>query len=218
MICSYHVTWVALRSTEGLKKEQRVRSIAEYRSIPNMDIVDYSQYDFPNEIWFSLPEWEIAVKIAAFVPILVVGLLGNALMVTIIVRNRALQTPTNLLLANMSAADFLTLAICPVLFMFNNFYQEFQLGKFGCLAEGFLEGAFLVTAVFNLCAVSYDRLTAIVLPTETRLTVRGAKIVMVLTWVTGGVFATPLAIFRFYKVWIYIHYSLWKNVFGKSFL
>lgn len=165
-----------------------------------MEIVDYSQYDFPNEMWYSLADWEISAKIAAFVPILAVGLLGNALMVTIIVRNRALQTPTNLLLANMSAADFLTLAICPVLFMYNNFYQEFRLGRVGCLAEGFLEGAFLVTAVFNLCAVSYDRLTAIVLPTETRLNIRGAKIVMVLTWLAGGVFAAPLAIFRFYKV------------------
>lgn len=102
--------------------------------------MDYSQYDFPSVMWCSLPDWEIAVKIVAFVPILVVGLLGNALMVTIIVRNRALQTPTNLLLANMSAADFLTLAICPVLFMYNNFYQEFRLGNVGCLAEGFLEG------------------------------------------------------------------------------
>lgn len=63
-----------------------------------------------------------------------------------------------------------------------------------------MSGAFLVTAVFNLCAVSYDRLTAIVLPTETRLTVRGAKIVMATSWVVGGISATPLAIFRFYRV------------------
>lgn len=58
----------------------------------------------------------------------------------------------------------------------------------------------MVTAVFNLCAVSYDRLTAIVLPTETRLTVRGAKIVMTASWVVGGISAIPLAIFRFYRV------------------
>lgn len=162
--------------------------------------MEYSQYDFPNELWYALPEWEITLKIATFVPVIALGVCGNWLLLVIIARNRALQTPTNLLLANMSAADLLTLAVCPVLFMFNNFYQDFRLGKIGCLAEGFLEGALLVTSVLNLCAVSYDRLTAIVLPTETRFTVRGAKLVMVGTWLAGAAFATPLAIFRFYRV------------------
>lgn len=120
-----------------------------------MDL-DYSQYDFPNHLWYALPDWEIAVKIAAFVPILAVGLLGNALMLTIIVRNRALQTPTNLLLANMSAADFLTLAVCPVLFMYNNFYQDFRLGKVGCLVEGFLEGRSCESFYFRLINISWD--------------------------------------------------------------
>lgn len=69
------------------------------------------------------------------------------------------------------------------------------------------QGAFLVTAVFNLCAVSYDRLTAIVLPMETRLTVRGARIFMVASWISGFLIATPLAVFRKYGV------RRWKNFY-----
>lgn len=59
---------------------------------------------------------------------------------------------------------------------------------------------FLITAVLNLCAVSYDRLTAIVLPRESRITIRGAKIVMTLTWLAGLALAFPLPIYRNYKV------------------
>lgn len=162
--------------------------------------MEYDKYDYPHELWLLLPGWEIALKIGTFVPVIVFGTIGNWVLLVIIARNRALQTPTNLLLANMSAADFLMLVICPVLFMFNDFYQNFQLGRIGCGAEGFLEGAFLVTGVLNLCAVSYDRLTAIVLPTKTRITLRVAKILMVFTWLAGAAFATPLAVFRFYRV------------------
>lgn len=61
-------------------------------------------------------------------------------------------------------------------------------------------GALLITAVFNLCAVTYERLTAIVLPMETRLTIFGTKIVMACTWVGGFSLAVPLAVYRTYRV------------------
>ncbi len=57
-----------------------------------------------------------------------------------------------------------------------------------------------MTAVFNLCAVTYERLTAIVLPMETRLTIFGTKIVMACAWVGGFTLAVPLAVYRTYRV------------------
>lgn len=67
-------------------------------------------------------------------------------------------------------------------------------------------GALLITAVFNLCAVTYERLTAIVLPMETRLTIFGTKIVMACTWVLGFTLAVPLAVYRTYMVGIRVNY------------
>lgn len=61
-------------------------------------------------------------------------------------------------------------------------------------------GAILLASVMNLVAISYDRLNAIVLPQERRLTIFSAKIIMVVAWVLGIVFATPLCIYRTYKV------------------
>ncbi|TMW50332.1 hypothetical protein DOY81_004609 [Sarcophaga bullata] len=167
---------------------------------------DFSKWNFPEDrIWLHIPEGEMIAKICTFIPVLIFGLIGNYVIVRLIVLNRSLRTPTNLIIANMAVADFLTLLICPVLFMINDFYQNYMLGSVGCKMEGFLEGAFLITAVLNLSVVSYDRLTAIVLPSETRLTVRGAKIVIFLTWLAGILIALPLAIYRTYKV------RQWKN-------
>ncbi|KAJ6647125.1 Cholecystokinin receptor type A, partial [Pseudolycoriella hygida] len=151
----------------------------------DLDNFDYSAFDFPNQLWYIIPEWQIAVKISTFIPLLIFGILGNFMLLNVIIRNRALQTPTHLLLANMALADFFVLTICPVLYMYKDFYQNFLLGTIGCKMEGYLQ--------------------AIVLPTETRLTMFGTKMVMACTWIAGFTIAVPLAVYRTYKE------RAWKN-------
>lgn len=162
--------------------------------------IDVSKYNFPNEIWYRIPDPEWIAKVVTFVPIILFGLIGNALLITIILRNRNLRTPTNLLIANMATADFATLLICPIMVMFRDFFQNYLLGPVGCKSEGFLQASLLITAVLSLSAVSYDRLTAIVLPQETRLTIKGAKMVILGTWIFGAGLSVPLIIFRNYRV------------------
>ncbi|XP_060656490.1 galanin receptor type 1 [Drosophila nasuta] len=167
---------------------------------------DFSQWDFPEDrIWLHKSIVNIAWKICAFVPLIVFGLYGNFILIYLIATTRSLRSPTNLIIANMATADFFTLLICPIMFMINDFYQNYQLGSIGCKMEGFLVVVFLITAVLNLSAVSYDRLTAIVLPRESRLTLRGARIVIISTWLAGILLSLPLAIYRIYKV------RVWRN-------
>lgn len=80
--------------------------------------------------------------------------------------------------------------------------------------------------VINLSVISYDRLSAIVLPHETRLTREGAKIVIMVSWIISLVVASPLMIYRQYKVRITskisIHFAfklllIYRNVNGKIF-
>ncbi|XP_030387713.1 neuropeptide FF receptor 2 [Scaptodrosophila lebanonensis] len=167
---------------------------------------DFSQWDFPTErIWLHKSSGEMTWKVCTFVPLIIFGLYGNYMMIFLIATNRTLRSPTNLIIANMAAADALTLLICPVMFLLNDFYQNYPLGSVGCKLEGFLVALFLITGVLNLSVVSYDRLTAIVLPSEKRLTLRGAKIVIACTWLAGVIFALPLALYRSYRI------RIWKN-------
>ncbi|XP_026471151.1 substance-K receptor-like [Ctenocephalides felis] len=175
----------------------------------NENIVDdayYGQHDFPNELWIVSPSWEIAAKTLAFLPVIVGGILGNFALLHAMFRFKPLRTPTNMMIANMAFADLLTLLVSPVMLLMHDFFQNYMLGAFGCKFEGFIDATLLISGVLNLCAVSYDRLTAIVLPQETRLTKRGVRYVMAATWLIGFLVATPLAVFRIYKE------RQWKNV------
>lgn len=156
-----------------------------------------------------LPRNEIIIKLSTLIPFAIFGIIANLILLNIILRNRFLQTPTNLLIANMAIANLATLLICPPFLFFHDFFQNYLLGSFGCKSEGFILGSLLITSVINLCAVSYDRLTAILLPLNTRLTIRCAKIIIVLSWIVGFMIAYPLSYFRTFVM------RQWKNFLEK---
>ncbi|XP_050080609.1 neuropeptide FF receptor 2-like [Anopheles maculipalpis] len=176
--------------------------IVQFDEYPSMD---FTVYDYPREIWRLKPGWEVTLKTITFIPLILFGVLGNAILCYILVQIRALRTPTNLLIVNLAVADLATLVICPLMFMFHDFYQNYVLGAIGCKTEGFLQGSLLITSVLCLCAISYDRLTAIVFPKRSRLTKRGAAVLIVASWIGGFLLALPLSLYRAYRE------RQWKN-------
>lgn len=166
---------------------------------------DYSQEEFPPDmIWEMLPFREILIKTMTLAPVILFGILGNALLIYIIYRNQALHTATNSLIFNMAVADLLSLIVNPVLFLFEEIFQNYKLGVFGCKLEAMVEGTFLVTSVITLCFISKDRLTAIAFPTENRLNRRTVKYAIASTWTVGLALSIPFAVFRHYheRQWI----------------
>jgi hypothetical protein len=119
--------------------------------------------------------------------------------------NRTLRSPTNYLIFNMAVADLFALFLCPGLFLFQEIFQSYKLGEVGCKAEAMIEVSLLITSVITLCFISYDRLTAIAFPMETRLNFKSTKYVIVASWIGGFVLSSPLAIFRNYEE------RRWKN-------
>ncbi|XP_055532753.1 somatostatin receptor type 5-like [Wyeomyia smithii] len=161
--------------------------------------MNVSIYDYPREIWYIIPLWEIMIKTVTFIPVITFGIFGNSALLCIICTLRPLRTPTNILIANLAVVDLATLVVCPTMFMLHDFYQNYVMGATGCKLEGFLEGSLLITSVLCLCAISYDRLTAIVLPKKSRLNIRGVSVLIFCTWFGGFLLALPLTIFRQYK-------------------
>lgn len=113
----------------------------------------------------------------------------------------------------MAIADLIVLFISPSLFLFHEIFQSYRLGEIGCKAEGMIDVrrwflswtinaqfytqvALLITSVITLCFISYDRLTAIAFPMETRLSFKTAKIAIAASWIGGLILSSPLAVFR----------------------
>ena len=100
----------------------------------------------------------------------------------------------------MAAADLLSLLIHPWIFLVYDFFQNYQFGSFICKTEATIECAILLTSVTSVSAISYDRLTAILLPRESKLTKRGAKFIIAIAWGVGLLISSPLFFYRNYKV------------------
>lgn len=91
-------------------------------------------------MWLVKPHHEIIYKTVLLAAIVVFGVIGNLLLLNVIVRNRALHTPTNFLLANMITADTLTLLFCPAMFVCRDFFQNYEFGPIGCKVDVCLQG------------------------------------------------------------------------------
>ena len=93
------------------------------------------------------PDWEVGLKGAAFLVVVLLGIVGNALLLSIVLRNRSIRTPTNLLIANMAGADLVTLLVLPWIFLCIDCFQNYMLGEVGCRAQGFAECKLLISNI-----------------------------------------------------------------------
>ncbi|XP_031832992.1 neuropeptide Y receptor type 2 [Nomia melanderi] len=167
--------------------------------------IDTSKYLFPSEIWGIRPTWEVIVKILSVLPIVVIGSLANSGLIYVVVKEKSLQTTTNLLIVNMCIADLGTCLICPWMFLCTDLFENYILGDIGCRLDGSLLHALTLVAVFNLSAISYDRVSAIVFNCAGKLTRRMTYILLFTTWISAIAVAAPLSYFRHY------YERQWKN-------
>ncbi|XP_056638901.1 neuropeptide Y receptor type 2-like [Diorhabda sublineata] len=165
----------------------------------DVDDIDVSQIPFINTIWICKDCIEIILKTSAVLPVVIFGIFGNVMVIYILCKNIKLRTATNLLIGNMAVADLLSLAIHPWVVLTYDFFQNYQLGVVGCKGEGPIECSLLLASVVSMSAVTYDRLTAIVLPKETRITKKRAKALIAIMWIIGLVLSLPMVFNRKYK-------------------
>ncbi|NP_001127750.1 neuropeptide receptor 22 [Bombyx mandarina] len=176
---------------------------AESRFLSNwsgdyLDDLDTSQYPFPNVLWHVKPAEEMAIKSSMMILVGVSGIFLNCVILTILIRNKWLWSPSNCLIGNMALIDFLLLFFCPWFMLVRDFFQNYVLKTFGCRFEGFLQASLLLASVGAVMLVSYDRLAAAVLTAEARITKDAAPKVIVITWIVSSALALPWTIKRKY--------------------
>ncbi|XP_078036114.1 neuropeptide FF receptor 2 [Augochlora pura] len=167
--------------------------------------IDTSKHPFPSEIWVIKPVWEVVVKILSILPIVIIGTLANSGLIYVVMKNKSLRTTTNLLIVNMCIADLGSCIICPWMFLCRDLFQNYILGEIGCRLDASLVHALTLVVVFNLSAISYDRVSAIVFNCSGKLTKRAMYILLIITWISAVAVTAPLTYFRRY------YERQWKN-------
>nr|XP_004396139.2 PREDICTED: neuromedin-U receptor 1 [Odobenus rosmarus divergens] len=113
---------------------------------------------------------ELFVPICAvYLLIFVVGAVGNGLTCTVILRHKAMRTPTNYYLFSLAVSDLLVLLVGLPLELYEMWCNyPFLLGTGGCYFRTLLFETVCLASVLNVTALSVERYVAVVHPLQAR--------------------------------------------------
>ena len=121
------------------------------------------------------PNWYVVLSTLFFSMIIAIGLFGNSLILATLARFRGeMQTPCNLLIGNICAADLAVCVIVAPLRMIE-IYRGWIFGDVMCYVLAPLQDVFIVVSVFSQTLIALERHRAIVAPFKSKNTLNGVK-------------------------------------------
>ncbi|KAM4869575.1 neuromedin-U receptor 1 [Urocitellus parryii] len=114
---------------------------------------------------------------ATYLLIFVVGTVGNGLTCLVILRHKAMRTPTNFYLFSLAVSDLLTLLVGLPLELYEMWHNyPFLLGVGGCYFRTLLFETVCLASVLNVTTLSVERYIAVVHPFLARTVVTRANV------------------------------------------
>ena len=153
-------------------------------------------------------------------PFLLAGIIGNALVLIIISKNKEMRNSTNLLLSNISASDLLYLLIqapATVAYTFRTqLYENNHLGWYIQAIAVCVQDAMFITSMSTVALLASERYRALfyALDPGKRLTKREIKRAIALIWFVALAFMIP-SIFR--KNFSTLLNTIYLNIFALLF-
>uniref|UniRef100_A0A4W5K6P0 Neuropeptide Y receptor type 2 n=1 Tax=Hucho hucho TaxID=62062 RepID=A0A4W5K6P0_9TELE len=138
------------------------------------------------------------VLILAYSTIIVLGVVGNSLVIYVVYRFKTLRTVTNFFIANLAVADLLVNTLCLPFTLVYTLLGEWKFGQVLCFLLPYAQGLAVHVSTVTLNVIALDRHRCIVYHLETRMRKDVCFGVIAATWVLSAVLASPLAIFREY--------------------
>ncbi|KAK6173960.1 hypothetical protein SNE40_017326 [Patella caerulea] len=122
------------------------------------------------------------------------GLVGNAFVILVVVRQRHMRTLTNVFFLNLTIGDLLVLIICIPITLGNYLYRDWVYGEIMCKVTPFLQGTAVSVSVFSMLAISINRYFAIHIPLKAKLIFsrQNVAIIIVLIWIASFGAISPL--------------------------
>ena len=129
------------------------------------------------------------------VVIFIIAMIGNSLVIYIVCAREYMRNSTNILIANMAAADILLACVFPYvarwLYVFTLWFGTFM-GTVLCKFFHSSQVLSIACSVISLVLISLDRFLVVWFPLRRIFTNRVVKASLVATWVFGLAFAMPL--------------------------
>ncbi|XP_052777813.1 gastrin/cholecystokinin type B receptor-like [Mya arenaria] len=160
----------------------------------NMTFVNEYEYQA-----FTDPPLEELIPVSVVYGItLVLGMVGNILVIFSVTRYQQMMTTTNTFLLSLATADLLLVLICVPVKFAAFFSYMWRFGEFLCKFVHYIQNVSTVCSVATLTFMSLERYYAIVHPMRAKYscTVGKARKICALLWVLSFLLALPILIGR----------------------
>ncbi|XP_048343137.1 neuropeptide Y receptor type 2-like [Sphaerodactylus townsendi] len=139
------------------------------------------------------------ILIAAYSLIILLGFIGNSLVIYMIVRYKTMRTVTNFFIANLALADLMVDTLCLPFTLAYTLLDEWKFGAALCHLVSYAQALSVHVSTFTLTVIALDRYRCIVFHLDRRISKKISFTIITITWLVAAVLASPLAIFREYK-------------------
>lgn len=124
----------------------------------------------------------------------VITVVGNALVILVIAKNKSMHTVTNFYIANLAVADVM-IGIFSIPFQFQAaLLQRWDLPPIMCPVAPFVKEITVNVSIVTLTVISLDRYIAVIYPLKPRCSCKVAKIVMSIVWIFSLCSGVPAAV------------------------
>uniref|UniRef100_A0A8C7HS06 KISS1 receptor a n=1 Tax=Oncorhynchus kisutch TaxID=8019 RepID=A0A8C7HS06_ONCKI len=157
----------------------------------NASLEDPEEGDHP----FLTDAWLVPLFFAL---IMLVGLIGNSLVIYVISKHRQMRTATNFYIANLAATDIIFLVCCVPFTATLYPLPGWIFGNFMCKFVAFLQQVTVQATCITLTAISGDRCYVTVYPLKSlrHRTPRVAMIVSICIWIGSFILSTPIFMYQ----------------------
>ena len=170
-------------------------SLEELKQLEREMVNNYSHSI--NDPQFDLlrsPVWR-GLVLTLYVAVILIGTVGNTVVVYVVARHRKMHNVTNILIANLALSD---VGLCVFSLPTQLYYQLTDYWIFGELLCRLIFSAFAVpvyVSTLTILLIAYDRYWLIVYPLKERMSIKMAMMLLVLTSVTSVLLSTPVMCF-----------------------
>lgn len=143
-------------------------------------------------------KWVQAVFCVIYTIIFVLGLVGNILVCFVVIRNKAMQTVTNLFISNLALSDILLCVFAVPFTPLYSFRGSWSWGSLLCHIMPFAQGCSVYISTLTLMSIAIDRFFVIIYPFRPRMKIETCVSVIIMIWTFAVTVTMPYAIFMTY--------------------